>query len=136
MISPEEAQAAAEQQVAGIAASAGGQDSAGIYGDPAGAAEHAPAQSPEQVASDLVNAGAQPAAPDVSELLAAVQAQAAQLAALQQKIDAQAAQVAAGEAEAKPPSLLEALASSVVGSQVAHLFGIVEERLSALEAKL
>lgn len=132
-VSPDEAQAAAAQQVEGIAATAGGQDSAGIYGDPAGAGQHAEPQSPAQVASDLVNAGGQPAAPNVDELMALVQGYAEQLKAVQEQINAQAE--AQATAEDKPPSLLEALASSSVGSQVAHLVGIIEERLAALEGK-
>ena len=132
-IGPDEAAQAARDQLSGVAASVGGQDVAGVYGDPAGASQHAPAQSPEQVASGLAAAGGQAAAPDVAALLAAVQAQADQLRKLQEHIDAR--QAAEQIAEATPPSLLEALGSSAVGSQVAHLFAIVEARLSALEGK-
>lgn len=132
-ISPEEAQQAARDQLSGVAGSVGGQDVAGIYGDPAGAAQHSAPQDPAAVAGDLAARGGAAAAPDVAQLLAAVQAQAARLAALQEQIDAR--QAAEQVAEAKPPSLLEVIGSSALGSQAAHAFAIVDERLAALEAK-
>lgn len=133
-ISPEEAQQAARDQLGGVAASVGGQDVAGIYGDPAGASQHAAPQAPEDVAAGLAAAGGAPAAPDVSALLKAVQAQADQLAALQQQIDARTA--AEQITPPTPPSLVEIVASSAVGSAVAHAFSVVEDRLAAIEARL
>ena len=132
-IGPEDAVQAVRDQLSGVAGGVGGTDSAGIYGDPAGAAQHAPPQSPADVAAGLHAQGGAPAAPDVSQLLAAVQAQAEQLRKLQEQIDAR--QAAEAIAEATPPSLLEALGSSAVGGAVAHLFQIVDARLSALEGK-
>ena len=113
-ISPEEASQAAREQLSGVAAGFGVAD---------------PPASPEQAAEDLVAAGGRPAAPDVSELIAAVQAQAAQLAALQQRIDAKQAAEDAAEAAARPPTLSEAIASSSLDSQTAHLFSIIAEHL-------
>ena len=52
----------------------------------------------------------------------------------QEQINARTA--AEAIAEAAPPSLADALLSSSVGSQVAHLFSIVEERLAAVEKHL
>lgn len=132
-IGPDEAAEAARDALSGVAAGVAGQDVAGVYGDQAGASVRDAPQSPEQVAEDLAAKGGQAAAPDVSALLAAVQAQAEQLRRLQEQIDAR--QAAEQVAEATPPSLLETLASSAVGSQVAHLFAIVEARLAALEGR-
>jgi len=119
-------QAAAAALLGQQAQTVGGVDSAGIYGDQAGAAQHAPGQSDAAVAAGLVAQGAQPASVDVG----ALQARLEQLEK-KQAADAQAAAVAAEAAAPKPPTLLE-IASNLAPS-LAHAFQVVEERLGKLE---
>lgn len=126
-ISPDspEAQAAVQSQLGAQATTVGGTDVAGIYGDPAGASRSAPAQSPEQVAQNLVSQGAQPAAPDVGALLERIQALEAQQAA-------EAASKAKAEADAapKPPVLEEITAAlSGVAPGIVHAFMVIAARL-------
>lgn len=99
-----------------------GTDSAGIYGDPAGAAQHAPAQSPEQTAADLAAAGAEAHSVDAEALLRRIQA-------LEAERDAAAA------ANAPAPPVPYNLGQVVLGQapSIVHAFELVEERLAALE---
>lgn len=128
--SQDQNQAIAEQlqaQATGVQ----GTDSAGIYGDPAGAAQHAPVQPQEQVAADLVAAGSKPAEVDTAALLEQLQALAAKVADLQSQ-----GTVVSASASAKPPVLDEVInALSGVTPGIVHAFQLVAARIDALEGK-
>lgn len=114
-------------QVGQIAQTVGGTDVAGIYGDPAGASQSTPAQSPAEVAQGLVAAGGQAASPDVAALLARIEAMEAA-----NKAAADKAAADAKAAEPKPPVLEEILAAVTGASPgVVHALTVIAERLSA-----
>ena len=123
-VSPE-AQAAVQASLAAQAATVGGTDSAGIYGDVAGASQQSPPQSEAQVAADLQAAGAQPAQGNVADLQAQIDALNARLQA-----DADAKAQAAADAAPKAPVLEEIIgALSGAGAGVVHAFTVIAERL-------
>lgn len=131
-----EAQAAVRATLAGQAQGVGGTDSAGIYGDVAGASQVTPAQSPEQIAADLAAKGAQPATGDTDAILAQLQAQ---IAALQKAADDRAAseQQAAADAAPKPPVLQEVIgALSGQPAGIVHAFQVIAGHLEELLGKL
>lgn len=125
-------QAAVQQLLAQQAQGVGGTDSAGIYGDQAGASQVTPEQTPAQTGQALLAAGGTPNPPGLDALVASLQAQIDQMNA---KLADQAKEAAAAaEAAApKPPSLADVIDSSSFSSAVAHAFRVVEERLAALE---
>ena len=131
-----EEQAAVQSQLGQQAQSAGGDPTAaGIYGDTAGASQHAPPQSQAQVAQGLIAQGGSATSVDAEALLAQLQALAAQVADLQAA--KQAADVAAHVAQSRPPVLDEILgALSGVTPGIVHALSVVGERVDAIEAHL
>jgi hypothetical protein len=122
-IDPAAEQAAVQAGLAEQAGAVGGTDSAGIYGDPAGAGQHAAGQTAEQAAQNLIAAGAAPHEVDVHALLERIQA-----------LESAAAEAAAlvAPAEAVPLKLAEIVAGAAAPA-VVHAFELTEERLHALE---
>lgn len=127
--------AAVAEQLQGQAAGVAGTDSAGIYGDPAGASQHSAPQTEQQVATELAAKGGAATSVDTEALLKQVQQMAEQLARLQAaQTDAASA---AALAEPKPPVLDEVLtALSGVSPGIVHAIVLVGERLTAIEEHL
>jgi hypothetical protein len=115
-LSPEQAQAAAQAQLAEQAQTVTGTPSAGVYGDPAGAAQ------PSSAGFDLSKATA--AAADVEKLLADLQAL---------QVKAQAAVDAANPPPPPPDDTLHV--ENNAPSWMADLVRKIEKRLAALEGK-
>ena len=130
-LSPEEAQAAARAITERQASVVGGQDSAGIYGDVAGRSDKPPAQSQEEVAAGLHAAGGQAASADPEQLLAMIEAQQKQMAALVERLGL------TGAPEPAPPDTR--LGRHVDGNApgwIHNLMADLEDRLAAIEGKL
>lgn len=112
------------QQAAGVA---GDPSAAGIYGDVAGASQHAPAQTQEQVAQGLQAAGGQAASADVTALLERIQAL--------ETANAEAASAQAkAEEDAKPkPPILEEIVSALSGASpgIVHALSVIAGRMDA-----
>jgi len=95
------------------------------------AASSAPPPSEIPSPAAAVASGASPTVVDADALLARLQAMEAQLAHVQS-----VAQAAQDAATPKAPSLLELITGGNLSGAVAHAFGIVEERLVAVEKHL
>jgi hypothetical protein len=121
-IDPAAEQAAVQAGLAEQAGSVGGTDSAGIYGDPAGAGQHAAGQTAEEAARNLLAAGAVPHEVDVMEMLERIRALEA---------DRDALIAAAAPAPVVPLKLAEIVLGQA--PSVVHAFELAEERLHALE---
>lgn len=106
---------------------------AGVYGDPAGASQVTPPQTPAQVATDLAAKGGAATEVDTAALLAQIKAQGEALAALQSHVSSLAsAPGAVVSVPAKPP-VLEEVISSLTGAApgVVHAITVIAERLAA-----
>lgn len=125
------AQQAVREQLGVQAQAVTGTDVAGVYGDPAGAAQRTPEQTTEEVASGLQAKGAAPSVADLDTLTKQLAAQQEAIAKLQAA--AQAA-TPAPAAPAKPTALTDVLHS--VTAPVYHAFQLTEERIQALEKHL
>ena len=121
-----EAQAAVRAYIAAQSQAATGADVAGIYGDVAGASQHAPDQTPEEIAAGLAAKGAKPAAADPDALMAMIERMAAELADLKAK-------TLPAEPEPVEPLKLTQIVAGKVSAPVAHAFDYLEERVRALE---
>jgi len=121
-----------EAQLRGQATVVQGQDSAGIYGDVAGASQRSAPQSDQEVAEELQAKGAKATEVDVAALMEQMQKMQADLAALQS-----AAPATPAEYLARPP-VLEEVHSSLSGHApgIVHAFELIAARLTAIEEHL
>ena len=130
-LSPDEAQAAAREQLEGQASVVSGQDSAGIYGDVAGRSERSAPQSQEQVAAGLQAAGGKAAAPDPDAMLAQIEAQQKQLAELIERLG-----LTNAPAPAPPDTRLGRHIDGNAPGWIHNLMADLEGRLAAIEKAL
>jgi hypothetical protein len=128
----DEQNAVVADQIGEQAASVTGTDSAGIYGDVAGASQRSAPQTEAEVAEDLQARGGKATEVDTEALLKQLQDLAAQVAMLQN-----AGAVIIRDSTPVPPVLEEVHgALSGVSPGIVHAFELIAGRLAALEHHL